>query len=227
MKRKIVGLANGRKVNPAGATCSRMAQEVIQLMKQEYGEVEEPWSEGTVGSSTMPQKRNPKHCQNIVAQALELKTIVPLALDSMQQEHEADGAADKTINIAIDKACILTGGIITNLNHLFKGLNVFPERMRENLDLSKGLIMSERIMLALGAQIGRQRAHDVIYDAAQKAVNEERSFKETLQEEDEMTSHFSSEDIDDLLDPETYTGLCIYFADTFSARAQKVIATFS
>lgn len=210
-----------------GATGDKIAREIRIMMKQEFGEVEEAIPPGTVGSSTMPQKRNPKHCQNIVAQALELKTIVPLALDSMQQEHEADGAADKTINIAIDKACILTGGIITNLNNLFQGLNVFPERMRENLDLSKGLIMSERIMLALGAQIGRQRAHDVIYDAAQKAVNEDRPFKETLQEENEMTTHFSSADIDNLLDPETYTGLCIYFADTFAARARKVIATFA
>ena len=93
--------------------------------------------------------------------------------------------------------------------------------MRQNLELSGGLILSERIMLELGQEMGRQKAHDVVYDAAQKSVNEGRPFTETLQEESEVTKRLSRADILDLLDPEQYTGLCSYFAEEFSRKAQQ------
>ena len=92
--------------------------------------------------------------------------------------------------------------------------------MRQNLELSGGLIMSEQIMLELGKEIGRQRAHDVVYDAAQKSVNEGRSFLETLAEEKDVVARLSKDQIAELLDPENYTGLCSYFAETFAVRAR-------
>jgi 3-carboxy-cis,cis-muconate cycloisomerase len=91
--------------------------------------------------------------------------------------------------------------------------------MRENLNLSGGLIMSERIMLELGRELGRQKAHDVVYDAAQNSVNQGRPFEETLLEEKELVERLSKEEITDLLDPEKYTGLCSYFAEEYSKRA--------
>ena len=93
--------------------------------------------------------------------------------------------------------------------------------MRENLDLTGGLIMSERVMLALGAEMGRQRAHDAVYEAAQRSVNENRPFTETLSEEEEVASRLTNEEIRDLLDPEQYTGLCSYFAETFAEKARE------
>jgi adenylosuccinate lyase len=93
--------------------------------------------------------------------------------------------------------------------------------MRQNLELSGGLILSERIMLELGKEMGRQKAHDVVYDAAQRSVNEGRPFTETLQEEPEVTKRLSIADILDLLDPEQYTGLCSHFAQEFSRKAQQ------
>lgn len=203
------------------ATCSRMAQEVIQLMKQEYGEVEEPWSEGTVGSSTMPQKRNPKLSKGILVWGAELRLFVSLALQSMLQEHEAEAYGYEMIETSIDKTCILTSKIMGNMLELFGGITLFPERMRQNLDLSGGLIMSERIMLELGNTIGRQKAHDAVYDAAQRSVNENRPFSETLAEEEEVTSRLSAAEIMNLMDPETYTGLSAYFAETFASSARE------
>ena len=203
------------------ATASKMAREVYTLMKQEFGEVEEPVPVGAVGSSTMPQKRNPRLSQDVVAWAAEVRAFVPLALEAMQTEHEADKTTSMMINSAIDQVCDLTGNIVQGLNEIFSDIRLFPERMRENLDLTGGLIMSERVMLALGSEMGRQRAHDAVYEAAQRSVNENRPFAETLFEEKEVASRLTNDEIRDLLDPEQYTGLCSYFAETFAERARE------
>jgi len=203
------------------ATASKMAREVYTLMKQEFGEVEEPVPVGAVGSSTMPQKRNPRLSQDVVAWAAEVRTFVPLALEAMQTEHEADKTTSMMINSAIDRVCELTGNIVQGLNEIFSDIRLFPERMRQNLDLTGGLIMSERVMLALGSEMGRQRAHDAVYEAAQRSVNENRPFTETLSEEEEVASRLTNEEIRDLLDPEQYTGLCSYFAETFAEKARE------
>lgn len=203
------------------ATSTKMAREIYTMMKQEFGEVEEPVPVGAVGSSTMPQKRNPRLCQNVVAWASEIRTFVPMSLEAMQTEHEADKTTSMMINSAIDRTCVLMGQIIKSLVEIFSDLKVFPDRMRQNLDLSGGLILSERIMLELGRKMGRQKAHDAVYEAAQRSVNEGRPFSQTLQEEPEVASHLTSEEILRLLDPEEYTGLCSYFAEEFALKAEE------
>ena len=206
------------------ATCSKIAREVYELMKQEFGEVEEPVPPGTVGSSTMPQKRNPKLCQDIIAAAAELRALVPLALEAMQTEHEADRTTSLMMGRAITDACGLTGDILQRLAVMMAGLQVFPERMRRNLDLSGGLIMAEAVMLNLGATIGRQRAHDVVYDAAQESATTGRPFSELLGEDETVRTRLTPEEIEALLDPAGYTGLCGRFADDGAARARAAAA---
>ncbi|MBR97477.1 MAG: adenylosuccinate lyase, partial [Dehalococcoidia bacterium] len=205
------------------ATSSKIAREVYTLMKQEFGELEEPVPIGAVGSSTMPQKRNPRLCQDVVAWAAEVRTFVPMALESMQTEHEADKTTSMMINSAIDRTCILVDQILNGLTEIFRDIQIFPERMRANVELSGGLIMSERIMLVLGKEMGRQKAHDVIYQAAQNSVNQARPFKETLMEEQELVERLSEKEIIELLDPEKYTGLCSYFAETYSKKASILV----
>ena len=206
------------------ATCSKIAREIYTLMKQEFGEVEEPVPPGTVGSSTMPQKRNPKLAQDIVAAAAEVRALVPLALEAMQTEHEADRTTSMMMDRAVTQACMLTGDILQRLDVVLSGLQVFPERMRRNLDLSSGLIMAESLMLELGKQIGRQRAHDVVYDAAQAAATEGSAFRELLAEDERIAAHLTPAQIDALLDPTRYTGLCPQFAERGAVRAREVAA---
>ena len=206
------------------ATCSKIGREIYTLMKQEFGEVEEPVPPGTVGSSTMPQKRNPKLTQDIVAAAAEVRALVPLALEAMQTEHEADRTTSIMMDHAVTQACGLMGDILQRLIVVLQGLQIFPERMRRNLELSGGLIMAESLMLELGKQIGRQRAHDVVYDAAQAAVTEGRSFRELLAEDKRVTAHLTSAQIDALLDPAQYSGLCRHFAETGARRARETAA---
>src|SRR5579885_1064473 len=207
------------------ATSSKIGREVYELMKPEFGEVEEPVPPGTVGSSTMPQKRNPKLCQDIVAAAAELRALVPLALEAMQTEHEADRTTSLMIGRALSEACALTGEILVRLDTLFAGLQLFPERMRRNLDLSGGLIMAEAVMLELGKRLGRQRAHDVVYEAAQTAATSGRPFRDLLLEDESVRRQLGAKEIDALLDPERYTGVSAVFARRAAAAGRELAAT--
>jgi 3-carboxy-cis,cis-muconate cycloisomerase len=107
---------------------------------------------------------------------------------------------------------------------LFRGLQVFPARMRENLDLSGGLIMAEALMLELGKQIGRQRAHDAVYEAAQGSVTQSRPFREMLAADEHVSARLTQAQVDALLDPARYSGLCRQFAERGAATARKVAA---
>jgi len=206
------------------ATGSKIGREIYTLMKQEFGEVEEPVPEGTVGSSTMPQKRNPKLSQDIIAAAAEIRALVPLALEAMQTEHEADRTTSVMMNRALFQACELTGDMLERMIALLGGLSVFPERMRRNLDLSGGLIMAEALMLELGKTIGRQRAHDAVYEAAQGTVTRNRPFRELLAEDPHVSARLGAAQVEALLDPAKYTGLCAKFAVREAARAREVAA---
>jgi adenylosuccinate lyase len=206
------------------ATCGKIAREIYTLMKTEYGEVEEPVPLGTVGSSTMPQKRNPKLCQDIIAASAEVRATVPLALEAMQTEHEADRTTSLVMEAAEARACIATGDMLSRLAEVLKGLRLDPVRMRKNLDLGGGLIMAEAVMLDLGAALGRQHAHDVVYDAAQAAFVEGRPFRALLAEDPRVTAHLDQKAIGKLLDPTAYTGLCSEMARDAAARARATAA---
>ena len=208
-------------------TCSKIGREVYTLMKQEFGELEEPVPPGTVGSSTMPQKRNPKLAQDVVAAAAQVRAMVPLAMEAMQTEHEADRTTSVMMQRAISEACGLTGDILQRLIALFSGLQVFPERMRRNVDLSGGLIMAEALMLDLGQRIGRQRAHDIIYDLAQAAVTEEKSFQELLAADPAVRQRLDDKQIAALLDPGLYTGMCRHFAEKGAVQGRETAAAIN
>jgi 3-carboxy-cis,cis-muconate cycloisomerase len=206
------------------ATCGKIGREIYTLMKTEYGEVEEPVPPGTVGSSTMPQKRNPKLCQDIIAASAEVRAAVPLALEAMQTEHEADRTTSLIMEAAEARAAIATGDMLARLVEVLKGLRLDPERMRRNLDLGGGLIMAEAVMLNLGAAIGRQHAHDVVYDAAQAAFIQGRPFAELLAADPRVTAHLDKAAIENLLDPTAYTGLCAEMAREAASRARATVS---
>jgi adenylosuccinate lyase len=172
----------------------------------------------------MPQKRNPKLSQDIIAAAAQIRALVPLALDAMQTEHEADRTTSIMMSRAITQACELTGDMLQRLIALFEGLQVFPARMRANLDLSGGLIMAEALMLELGKTIGRQRAHDAVYDAAQGSVTESRPFREMLAADPHVKAKLTAAQVDALLDPAQYAGLCRQFAERGAASARAIAA---
>jgi len=209
------------------ATCGKIGREIYTLMKTEFGEVEEPVPPGTVGSSTMPQKRNPKLCQDIIAAAAEVRTTVPLALEAMMTEHEADRTTSLMFDSADARAAIATGDMLSRLVEVLRGLKLDPERMRANLDLGGGLIMAEAVMLNLGKAIGRQHAHDVVYEAAQSAAVDGKPFGELLAADPRVTAHLDAKAVAALLDPTAYTGLCAEMAREAASRGRQLAAALA
>ena len=111
--------------------------------------------------------------------------------------------------------------MLARLGEVMRGLRLDPARMRRNLDLGGGLIMAEAVMLELGATIGRQHAHDVVYDAAQAAFTEGRSFGDLLAADRRVTEHLDAGAITRLLDPTAYTGLCADMTREAAGRARQ------
>ncbi len=209
------------------ASCGKFANEIYTGMKQEFGEVEEPISPGTVGSSTMPQKRNPHLSQDVMAYAAQIRAMVPLALEAVMTEHEANRQTSLMMRHAQNQVCGLLGDTLERVRILAEGLVLKPERMRANLDLTEGLIMAEPIMLALGEHVGRQEAHDIVYDAAQAAAKGDVSFADLLAADDRFSRHLSQSQMESMLDATQYTGLCSQLAETQAARARALAKTLA
>lgn len=202
-------------------TTSKIMNEVIALMKTECAEVEEPFVMGKVGSSTMPHKRNPMIAENVVCLSKLIRYQVPLALEAMVGEHERDMRSWQTEWKYIPDTCMMLGAALKGANYVLSGLIVKPDHMEKNLDLLKGLLLSENVMLRLGEKIGRQRAHEVIYAASMRAYESGHSLKEVLLETEEVRSHLSEEELDILLDPRRYTGLAAEFARRVAGRVDR------
>ena len=147
-----------------GTTCGKMAREIRELGKDEFGEVSEPAHEGGVGSSTMPQKVNPKLCMGIIVLETKLRSLPAVALESMLGDHEADGARTAMVGEACVDAVQITSRMLDLSTAVFSGLRVYPMRMMQNFQHSKGMITSERLMLELGRRgMGRDHAHHLVH----------------------------------------------------------------
>ncbi len=189
------------------ATLGKIAKEIINLQKTEVGELAEPFVMGKVGSSTMPQKRNPHLCEAILALSKIVRYQAALALEGMVQEHERDMASWMAEWEIVPQACIYTSGALKHSLVILQDLVVNEQRMRTNLDLLRGLILAEPVMFALAAKVGHHAAHRIIYEIAMKAHEENLPFKDALLEDERVAKYLSPEKIDELLDPEKYTGL--------------------
>ncbi len=195
------------------ATMGKIAHEVIDLQKTEFGEVEEPFEMGKVGSSTMPQKRNPMLCEAILALARLTRHHATTAIDAMLHEHERDWSSFQMEWAYLPELCIMAHGAMTLTLRVISGLIVYPDNMMRNLQAGHGLLLAERVMLTLGKHIGRQHAHDIIYEAAMKAFEERTPFAAILKDDPRVTAHLSPDTIDALLDPVQYTGLSAAYVD--------------
>lgn len=203
------------------ATCGKISREIYNMMRTEYGEVEEPIPANAVGSSTMPQKRNPVLCMDVLGLTAEVRALVPLAIEAIQSDHEGDQASNVMYE-AMRRASILTGEVLGRLQVILGGLHLHPERMRANLELSGGMISAEAIMLELGKTIGRQHAHEVIHEAVQAAAAQNTPFSDHLAADPRITAHLSRSEIEALLDPARHTGLSARMAHEQAAVARRI-----
>jgi 3-carboxy-cis,cis-muconate cycloisomerase len=193
-------------VSMIGQTCAKAANEVIHLQKTELAEVEEPNTEENIGSSTMPQKRNPMLSESVVALGRIIRHDAALALECMVQEHERDMSAWQAEWEFIPEACVLASGALDQSLRIFAGLAVRPEQMSANLQLSEGLINAEAIMMALAPHIGRQQAHEIVRNAARASFDTGRTFSQCLIERPEIVAVLNTADVEALLRPDAYLG---------------------
>jgi len=202
-------------------TCGKIAFDVKLLMQTEVEEVYEPFHEGRGSSSTMPQKRNPISCVYITAQTGVIRTQVAALLNAMEQDHERATGQWEIEWIVLPEIFVLSAGCLAQTRFLVGGLQVDAKRMRANLDITKGLIVSEAVMMGLGPKLGRQYAHDLVYDVCRQVVATGRPLAELLAENKEITKHLTRAEIDRLCDPANYLGQAGEMVDRVLALRQR------
>jgi len=206
------------------ASGGAIGDEIARLMAPEFGELAENLPDGDIGSSTMPQKRNAKKAMLVATRSAEIRALAPLALDSVLQSHEVDGARYAMLEGAVERSLMLTGDLLEALRDLVGGLQFFPARMRQNLDLTQGLISAEAVMLALGRVIGRQAAHDVVHQASLAVAERGGRFLTVLAADPRVTEHLTAPELAALLDPSNHAGLSALLARETAARVRQVLA---
>jgi 3-carboxy-cis,cis-muconate cycloisomerase len=194
-------------------TMGKIAQEIYMMQKTELAEVEEPMPPGKVGSSTMPHKRNPAICESVVALARIARECAQPALANIVAEHERDKIGLLVEREYVAKLHALTHAAVKKTVALTGGLRVRADNMRRNLDVTGGLMLSEAVMMQLAPVLGRQEAHEVVYHAAQQAAVDGRTMEDALMAVPEVAEKLSEAEIDAILDPAAYTGLCAQFVD--------------
>jgi 3-carboxy-cis,cis-muconate cycloisomerase len=194
----LLGLVTG--------SLGKIANDVMLMMQNEVAEAFEPFVHGRGASSTMPQKRNPISCELILAAGKAVRQHCALMLDATVQDFERATGPWHAEWIAIPESFVLASGALAQAKFMLGGLVVDEARMRRNLDVTSGLIVAEAAMMALAPHLGRQEAHDVVYDACRAAAESGRSLGEVLGSLPAVTEHLSPREIAEAVDPVRYLG---------------------
>jgi adenylosuccinate lyase len=186
------------------ATLAKIGNEVYNLQRPEIGELGEAPTEGVVGSITMPQKRNPERSEHLSTLASVVRAAAGQSLEAMVAEHERDGAAWKIEWALLPQACGAAAVALSLGRELAAGLRVDEARMRENVDAQRGYVLAEPAMLALGAEIGPRRAHELVHRAA--GHRSAQTLRDALAADPEIAALLSPERLEALLRPELALG---------------------
>jgi 3-carboxy-cis,cis-muconate cycloisomerase len=189
-----------------GGTLGKFSMDVKLMMQTEVGEVFEPFAHGRGSSSTMPQKRNPISSCYIHAQVSVVRQHAAALMDAMIADHERSTGPWEIEWIVLPEAFCLMAGALKQTRFVLDGLEVDEAQMRANIDMTGGLVMSEAVMMGLGSYIGREYAHDLVYDICRVAVKEKRPLLDLLCEHPEINKHLDRAALAKLCDPANYLG---------------------
>ncbi len=201
-------------------TLGKMARDISLQTQTEIAEVFEPAGPGRGGSSTMPHKRNPVACAVILSAADRVPALASLMLTAMVQEHERGLGGWHAEWETLPQIVRLSAGALHRMVETIAGLEVDAPRMRQNLEITQGLIFAEAITMVLGKQIGKAAAHQIIEAASRKAVAEKKHLREVLAADAEVTPRLSKAELDSLFDPLSYTGVAGQFIDRAIAASK-------
>jgi len=189
-----------------GGTLGKIAMDVKLMMQTEVEEAFEPFAHGRGSSSTMPQKRNPISSCYIHAAVSVVRQHAAALMDAMVADHERSTGPWEIEWIVLPEAFCLTAGALKQARFILEGLEVDPRRMRRNIDLTHGLVMSEAVMMGLGRHLGREHAHDLVYDLCRQSIREGKPLIDLLAAHPEVGRHADRAALERMLDPAGYLG---------------------
>ena len=188
-------------------TCGKIARDVSLMMQTDVAEAFEPAGEGRGGSSTMPHKRNPVAAARALAAATMAPNLAATILAAQVQDHERSAGPWHAEWPTLPTLQLVTSGALSAIAEIAEGLEVDAARMRANLDMTGGAIVSEAVMMGLGPHLGRQRAHDLVYDICLDAARTGKPLIDLLATEAEISRHVGRAELEQMVDPANYLGL--------------------
>lgn len=204
----------------AATTLGKIANQILMLNRPEIGEVHEPIPAGEIGSSTMPHKRNPMRSETTVALARLVRANAAVMTELMDGYDERDFSTWLAEFAVVPETFLYASRITANTVTVLEDLAVDPDAMQRNLEHYGGLVASEAVMMRLAEDVGRQVAHEIVYENAMAAISGDRSFVDYLRADDRVTEHLSGEELERVTDATRYTGRSTALVDRVLARVE-------
>jgi 3-carboxy-cis,cis-muconate cycloisomerase len=209
----------GHALAEISAAAERIGAEIVRLQATEAAELSEPSGDASVGSSTMPQKRNPMTSEYLVASARLVRGAVDVLFEAPAHAGERDMGLWATEWMAIPQALMLAAGTASKLAAILEGLVVDGDRMRANLQLTRGAILAEAAMMELASAIGHERAHAIVTTISRRAAATGTPLALALREDAIVRAHLPPAALDRFERPESYLGVAAEIADDVALRA--------
>jgi adenylosuccinate lyase len=183
------------------SSLDKFATEIRGLQRTEVREAEEPFEAGQTGSSAMPHKRNPELCERICGLARLIRGHALTSLENIALWHERDISHSSTERIILPDSCLALDYMLSIFSSIMKGLKVYAENMRRNIELTRGVIFSQRVLLALiDKGLAREEAYEMVQGSAMKAWEQRKSFLNLLEADKRVTRHLSKKELNSLFD---------------------------
>lgn len=203
------------------ATLARIADELRTLSRPELAEMELAWHPGKVGSSTMPHKRNPEECEQVVVMARLAAAQVEVALGGMLVEHERDARGLRLEWVAVADVSHYTLAALATAKEVLTGFKVNPDRMATNARAAADAVCTEALMLTLAKDIGKQSAHALVYELSQAATSERGELRAYLLSSSDVRRHLSADELERIFDPGSYLGTASRLTHEVIAGAER------
>ena len=208
-------------------TLGKIARDVSLQMQTEVAEVSEPAGEGRGGSSTMPQKRNPVGCAMILAAAIRVPGLTSTMLSAMLQEHERGLGGWHAEWETLSELVRLCAGALRWTLEVVDGLEVYADRMKQNLELTHGLIFAEAVSTRLAAKVGKAAAHKVLEAASRNAIRDKKHLRDVLSADPAVAAHIGAKEMAELFDPARQLGVANQFIDRAAAAFRQELSSES